>query len=227
MPNLPLPIRPGANTTVPFGLPIVIGGATIPLHQGVPNLTEALDLWVGGAGQAGQVTLSFTGTAATIVVNLPTGTELPAQVLEGVPVRGITVSGVGAGNFAGVAFGNVARNSSRRPFQPIRTASPTGAPTNLAGPGTPVTLHSLEVNYTDEVHLWVHNPTAAPLADLAVGLNGSSGPSFPFCVGPTIPAYSTVKLLDGVTLRGDASVASTLLASGDANHVVYGYFVRY
>jgi len=227
MSNLPLPIRPGANTTVPFGLPIAIGGATIPLHQGVPNLTEALDLWDGGGGQGGQVALSFTGTAAIIVVDLPTGTELPTQVFEGVPFRGITVAGTGGFVGAGVAFGNVTRNSSKRPLQPVRTASPTGVPANLAGVGTPVTLHSLEPNYADEVHLWVHNPTAAPLADLVVALNGSNGPSVPFCTAPTIPAYSTVKVLDGVTLRGDASVASTLLASGDASHVVFGYFVRY
>lgn len=224
MSNLPLPIRPGANTTVPFGLPIGIDAAAIPLHQGVPSLTEAIDLWVGGGGQAGQITLSFTGTAATIVVDLPTGSELPARVLDGVPFRGLTITGTGSAGNTGIAFGNVARNSARRPFQPVRSSAPTGAPVNLAGLGKPVTLHSFEPNYTDELHLWVHNPTMGPLSDLVLGVNG--GP-VPFCVSPTINAFSTVKLLDGVTVRGDSAVASTLLAAGDANHVVFGYFVRY
>lgn len=224
MSNLPLPIRPGANNTVPFGLPIAIGGAIIPLHQGVANLTEAIDLWVGGGGQNGQVTLFFTGTAATIVVDLPTGTELPAKILDGVPFRGLTISGTGGGLGAGVAFGNVVRNTFRRPLQPVRTASPSGAPVNLAGVGTPVTLHSLEPNYVDEIHLWGHNPTPVPLADLVVGVNG--GP-VPFCTNPAIPAYTTVKILDGVTVRGDSASAATILAAGDAGHVLFGYFVRY
>lgn len=225
MPNLPLPIRPGANNTVPFGLPIAIGGATIPLHQGVANLTEAIDLWVGGGGQNGQVVLSFTGTAATIVVDLPTGTELPAKVLDGVPFRGLTISGTGGGLGAGVAFGNVARNTFRRPLQPVRTASPSGAPVNLAGVGTPVTLHALEPDYADEIHLWAHNPTAAPLSDLVVAVAPAGVPAF--CFQSSIAAYSTVKVLDGVVLRGNSTVAASLSAAGDAGHVLFGYFVRY
>ena len=224
MPNLPLPIRPGANNTVPFGLPVAIGGAVVPLHQGVANLTEAVELWVAGAGQGGQVTLSFTGTAATIVVDLPTGSELPAKVLDGVALRGLTVSGVGAGIGAGAAFGNVIRNTFKRPLQPVRTASPTGAPVNLAGAGTPVTLHALEPDYVDELHVWAHNPTAVPLSDLVVGVSGSL-PAF--CAQPSIAAYTTVKVLDGVTLRGNSAAAATLFAEGDAGHVLFGYFVRY
>lgn len=227
MPNLPLPIRPGANNTVPFGLPIAIGGATIPLHQGVANLTEAIDLWVGGGGQNGQVVLSFSGTAANIVVDLPTGTDLPAKILDGVPFRGLTISGTGGGLGAGVAFGNVARNTFRRPLQPVRTASPSGAPVNLAGVGTLVTLHALEPDYADEIHLWAHNPTAAPLSDLFVGVTPPALGVPTFCAGPTIPAYTTVKVLDGVVLRGNANSATTLAASGDAGHVLFGYFVRY
>lgn len=225
MPNLPLPIRPGANNTVPFGLPIAIGGATIPLHQGVANLTEAIDLWVGGGSQNGQVVLSFTGTAATIVVDLPTGTELPAKALDGVPFRGLTISGTGGGLGAGVAFGNVARNTFRRPLQPVRTASPSGAPVNLAGVGTPVTLHALEPDYADEIHLWAHNPTAVPLSDLVVAVAPAGVPAF--CFQPSIAAYTTVKVLDGVVLRGNSTVATSLSAAGDAGHVLFGYFVRY
>jgi hypothetical protein len=227
MPNLPLPIRPGANNTVPFGLPIAIGGAVVPLHQGVANLTEAIDLWVAGAGQGGQVTLSFTGTAATIVVNLPSGAELPSQVLDGVPVRGLTISGVGGFLGAGAAFGNVARNTPRRPLQPVRTASPSGAPVNLAGVGTPVTLHALEPDYADEIHLWVHNPTAVPLSDIVVGVAPVT-PGVPaFCNQSSIAAYTTVKVLDGVVLRGNSTAATSLFAEGDAGHVLFGYFVRY
>jgi hypothetical protein len=224
MPNLPLPIRPGANNTVPFGLPIAIGGAVVPLHQGVANLTEAIDLWLAGAGQNGQVTLSFTGTAATIVVNLPSGAELPSKVLDGVPFRGLTISGVGGGLGAGAAFGNVARNTFRRPLQPVRTGSPSGAPVNLAGVGTPVTLHALEPDYADEIHLWVHNPTAVPLSDIVVGVNGAFTP---FCSQSPIAAYTTVKVLDGVVLRGNSTAATSLFAEGDAGHVLFGYFVRY
>jgi len=225
MPNLPLPIRPGANTTVPFGLPIAIGGAPVPLHQGVANLTEAVELWLAGGSQAGQVTLSFTGTAATIVIDQPTGSELPAKVLDGVPFRGLTITGTGTGVGVGVAFGNVVRNSIRRPLQPTRTGVPSGAPVNLAGAGTPVTLHALEPDYVDEVHLWAHNPTAAPLSDLVVGVVGSPTPSF--CFQPSIAAYSTVKVLDGVTVRGNSSAATAIAAAGDAGLVVFGYFVRY
>lgn len=224
MPNLPLPIRPGANNTVPFGLPIAIGGAVVPLHQGVANLTEAIDLWVAGGGQNGQVTLSFTGTAATIVVNLA-GAELPSKVLDGVPFRGLTISGVGGGVGAGVAFGNVSRNTYRRPLQPVRTASPSGAPVNLAGVGTPVTLHALEPDFVDEIHLWVHNPTAVPLSDIVVGVAPAGVPAF--CSQSSIAAYTTVKVLDGVVLRGNSTVATSLFAEGDAGHVVFGYFVRY
>lgn len=227
MSNLPLPIRPGANNTVPFGLPVGVNGASVPLHQGVANLTEAIDLWVAGASQAGTVTLSFTGTAATIVVNLPTGSELPAKVLDGVPFRGLTITGTGTGLGVGAAFGNVVRNSERRPLQPVRTVSPSGAPINLAGVGTPVTVHSIEPNYADEVHLWAHNPTAAPLADLTVSISPATLGVPGFCFQPSIAAYTTVKVLDGVVLRGDSSSAAAIVAAGDAGHVLFGYFVRY
>lgn len=229
MPNQPLPIRPGANTTVPFGLPTLLGPAVVPVHQGVPNLVEAVDLWVAPFGNSpAQATLSFTGTAATIVVNFPVGNEAPARVLDGVPLRGVTVSGAEtSGQGAAVAYGNVVRNSPRRPLQPTRTGVPSGAPVNLSGVGTLVTLHALEPNYTDELHIWAHNPTGVPITDLSLGVAGTGPLPPPFVDQVAVAKYSTIKVLNGVTVRGDSTAATQILAQGDAGLVVFGFFVRY
>ena len=40
---------------MPFGLPVGVNLGSVPLHQGVANLTEAIDLWVAAAGQVGRV----------------------------------------------------------------------------------------------------------------------------------------------------------------------------
>lgn len=238
MPQNTTPLRPGANTTVPYGIPILNAAVASPgtaVHTSHPTMLEELHVWLrqGSAKNVGQGSIELMGTANPLLFQMNPALAAPIKVLDGIPVRGGgLVSMFHSAVAAGMSVtGHVVRSSDgRRPLQPVVTATPTGAGAAVATSAAGGTLaHTLSDGKLDELHVWVNNPTAGALAALGWGISSTAlltGVAYAQDNDGAVPAYSSLKVIDGLVVRGGAGVAQSLFFTSSVGCTVYGYFIR-
>lgn len=230
------PLRPGANTSVPFGLPILsvaVASPGTPFHTSHPTALEELHVWLnqGTNKAAGQGNVELMGVANPLVFSMPP-LVASLKILDGIPVRGGGLASIFHAAAGGMSVtGHVTRSGDgRRPLQPSVLATPTGAGVAIAASGAGGTLvHTLADGQLDELHVWVNNPTVAAITAVGWGISSSAllaGTTYASNADDTVAAYSSRKIIDGLVVRGGAGSAQSIFFVSPTGCTAYGYFIR-
>ena len=90
-------------------------------------------------------------------------------------------------------------------------------------------MHTFSDGKLDELHVWVNNPGAGALAAVGWGISSTAllaGVTYGAQNDLAVAAYSSLKIIDGLVVRGGTAVAQSLFVTSAAAASVYGYFVR-